>query len=151
MPVDFLTEQQKTGYGQFSGKPNEAQLVRYFHLDEADLAFIAGRRGKQNRFGFALQITVARFLGTFLSGLTLIPINVQIFVGNQLSISNVAVLTEYAQRQTTKREHTALIRKQYGYHEFGDLSWSFRLSRLLYSRAWISNERPSLMFDFTTA
>lgn len=89
MPVDFLTEQQKDGYGRFSGEPNEAQLARYFHLDESDLAFIADRRGKQNRLGFALQITVARFLGTFLSDPTLIPINVQTFVGDQLSISNV--------------------------------------------------------------
>ena len=55
------------------------------------------------------------------------------------------------QRDTTKREHTALIREQYGYREFSDPPWAFRLSRLLYTRAWISNERPSLMFDFATA
>lgn len=151
MPVDFLTEEQKAGYGQFSGAPNDEQLARYFHLDEADLVFIANRRGVQNRLGFALQMTVARFLGTFLSDITLIPISVQTFVAEQLSVTKISVLADYAQRETTKREHTALIRKQYGYHYFGDPSWSFRLSRLLYSRAWISNERPSLMFDFATA
>ncbi|EIF9757083.1 DUF4158 domain-containing protein [Escherichia coli] len=37
------------------------------------------------------------------------------------------------------------------YHEFGDFPWSFRLKRLLYTRAWLSNERPGLMFDFATA
>ncbi len=44
MAVDFLTTEQKAQYGQFSGDPNEIQLARYFHLDEADLAFILNRR-----------------------------------------------------------------------------------------------------------
>lgn len=79
------------------------------------------------------------------------PANVQAFVAGQLSIGNVAILADYAQRDTTKREHTALIREQYGYREFSDPPWAFRLSRLLYTRAWISNERPSLLFDFATA
>ncbi|MEE9338373.1 MAG: DUF4158 domain-containing protein [Methylococcaceae bacterium] len=151
MAVDFLTPEQKIQYGQFSGDPNEVQLTRYFHLDEADLAFILIRRGEQNKLGFALQLTSARFLGNFLSNLTRVPVNVQIFVARQLSIQDISVLENYAQRDTTKREHTALIRKHYGYREFSEPPWSFRLSRLLYTRSWISNERPSLMFDFATA
>ncbi|MCH9691174.1 MAG: hypothetical protein K0U59_03795 [Gammaproteobacteria bacterium] len=35
MPVVFLTSGQKASYGQFSYKPNEVQLARYFYLDEA--------------------------------------------------------------------------------------------------------------------
>lgn len=151
MAVDFLTTEQKSQYGQFSGDPNEAQLTRYFHLDEADRAFISNRRGDQNRLGFALQLTSVRFLGGFLSDLTLVPTNVQLFVARQLLIEDVAVLSGYAQRDTTKREHTAMIRKHYGYHEFSDPPWAFRLSRLLYTRAWISDERPGLAFDFATA
>jgi TnpA family transposase len=151
MAVDFLTAEQKARYGQFSGDPNEVQLARYFHLDEADLAFISDRRGDQNRLGFALQLTAVRFLGGFPSDLTLVPSNVQAFVARQLSIGDVAVLADYAQRETTKREHAAIIRKHYGYREFGDPPWAFRLSRLLYARAWVGNERPSLMFDFATA
>jgi hypothetical protein len=151
MPVDFLTEEQKAGYGQFSGEPNEVQLARYFHLDQSDLDFIFNRRGNQNRLGFALQLTSVHFLGTFISDFSLVPINVQVFVASQLAINDVSVLTDYAQRETTKREHTALIRDHYGYHEFSNPPWSFRLSRLLYTRSWISNERPSLLFDFATA
>jgi len=151
MAVDFLTADQKAQYGQFCGEPNEVQLTRYFHLDEADMAFILKRRGKKNRLGFALQLTSVRFLGTFLSEISQAPVNVQTFVARQLSITDLSVLADYAQRETTKREHTALIRKQYGYHELNESSWVFRLSRLLYTRAWISNERPSLMFDFATA
>ena len=45
MPVDFLNEEQRSGYGQFTEEPNEAQLARYFLLDEADTAFISERRG----------------------------------------------------------------------------------------------------------
>jgi hypothetical protein len=151
MTVEFLTIEQKTQYGQFSDDPDEIHLTRYFHLDETDLSFILNRRGDQNKLGFALQLTSVRFLGTFLSDVKFVPNNVQIFVAGQLSIQDVSVLADYTQRDTTKREHTALIRKHYGYREFSDPPWAFRLSRLLYTRAWISNERPSLMFDFATA
>lgn len=149
MPVDFLTSEQKASYGQFSAEPNETQLARYFHFDEADLAFIKNRRGDQNRFGVALQVGCVRFLGTFLSDLSLVPINVQWFVAQQLGIADVAILSSYAQRETTRREHTALIRNHYQYLEF-TWPWSFRLNRLLYTRSWISNERPSLLFDLAT-
>lgn len=79
------------------------------------------------------------------------PSNAQAFVARQLSIGDVAVLADYAQRDTTKREHAAMIRKRYGYREFGDPPWAFRRGRLLYAKAWVGNERPSLMFDFATA
>lgn len=29
------------------------------------------------------------------------------------------------------------------YHDFGDFPWTFRLKRLLYTRAWFSNERQA--------
>jgi TnpA family transposase len=151
MAVDFLTDEQKARYGRFADEINEVQLIRYFHLDEAALSLIRARRGEQNRFGFALQLTSVRFLGAFLSDLKLVPINIQAFIAKQLLIRDVGILTDYAQRETTKREHTMLIRKHYGYHDFNEQPWAFRLTRLLYAKAWISNERPSLMFDFATA
>lgn len=151
MPVDFLTFDQKQNYGCYAAGPNDVQLARYFHLDERDLAFINQRRGKHNRLGIAPQLTTARFLGTFLTDLTQVLPGVQHFVAVQLNIRRPEVLSRYAERDTTLREHTALIKEYYGYHEFGDFPWSFRLKRLLCTRAWLSNERPGLMFDFATA
>lgn len=124
-------------------------MSRYFHLDENDLVFIKNRRGDSNRFGVALQLGCVRFLGTFLTDLSQIPVNVQWFVARQLNITDIAILSNYAQRGNTQWEHTALIRNQYQYREFV-WPWSFRLSHLLYTRSWISNERPSLLFDLAT-
>lgn len=138
MPVDFLTSDQKQNYGCYAAEPNDVQLARYFHLDERDLAFINQRRGKHNRLGIALQLTTARFLGTFLTDLTQVLPGVQHFVAVQLNIHRPEVLSRYAERDTTLREHTALIKEYYGYHEFGDFPWSFRLKRLLYTRVRIT-------------
>ncbi|EFH4991354.1 Tn3 family transposase, partial [Escherichia coli] len=138
-------------YGRYAAEPNEIQLARYFHLDERDLTFINLRRGRHNRLGIALQLTTARFLGTFLPDLMQIPPGVQFYVARQLNIRYPEIISRYAQRENTRWEHHGLIRQHYSYHDFGDFPWSFRLKRLLYTRAWLSNERPGLMFDFATA
>nr|WP_172694142.1 Tn3 family transposase [Enterobacter cloacae]QEQ69324.1 Mobile element protein [Enterobacter cloacae] len=151
MAADFLTDKQTQNYGRYAAEPNEIQLARYFHLDERDLTFINLRRGRHNRLGIALQLTTARFLGTFLSDLMQIPPGVQFYVARQLNIRYPEIISRYAQRENTRWEHHGLIRQHYSYHDFGDFPWSFRLKRLLYTRAWLSNERPGLMFDFATA
>lgn len=51
----------------------------------------------------------------------------------QLGETQISILSTYAQRESTKLDHTALIRGQYRYFEFG-WPWSFRLSRPLYTQ-----------------
>ncbi|KTC87396.1 hypothetical protein Ldro_1015 [Legionella drozanskii LLAP-1] len=97
-----------------------------------------------------MQLGCVRFLGTFLTDLSRVPSNAQSFIARQLGITNIQILSTYAQRETTQREHAAQIRIQYHYREF-IWPWSFRLSRLLYTRSWVSNERPSLLFDLATS
>lgn len=77
------------------------------------------------------------------------PGNVLWFVAQQL-VSDTGVLSDCSRRETTLREHQALIRRQYGYRDFS-WPWPLRLSRLLFTHNWFSNERPGLLFDLTTS
>jgi hypothetical protein len=151
MPGQFLTDAQEQAYGHFVGPPSNRQLSRYFHLDDADRERVNLRRGAHNKLGFALQLTSVRFLGTFLAEPTAVPSNVVAYVAAQLGIHDAACLADYAARPTTAWEHAAEIRRVYEYRDFSDPAASFRLVRLLYQRAWLSTESPSVLFDLATA
>lgn len=151
MPVDFLTNDQKEGYGRFSYDPDDAELAACFHLDDSDLALINSHRGTVNRLGFALQLTTVRFLGTFLTDPTDVPENVVEFIAAQLSINDASCLVDYRKRKQTPYGHVNEIKAHHGYSDFNEPPWRFRLARVLYSRFWIGNDRPSLLFEFSIA
>ena len=48
-------------------------------------------------------------------------------------------------------DHAAEIRRRYGYRDFHEGSEAAALSRWLANRAWVSAERPSVLFDLATA
>jgi TnpA family transposase len=67
-------------YGRFSGAPSQAELERFFFVDDADRALITERRGAHARLGFALQLTTARFVGRFLTDPLDVPDEVLVYL-----------------------------------------------------------------------
>jgi TnpA family transposase len=149
MPVEFLTEEQQRRYGCYTEEPSPLQLARYFHFDDRDRQVIARRQRDYTRLGFAIQLGTVRFLGTFLPNPTQVPANVVAYVAHQLGLQDPTCLEHYHARDT-HWDHAAQIQQVYGYRDFYDPREVFRLVRWLYSRTWLSAERPSVLFDLAT-
>ena len=115
-----------------------------------DRQLINRRQRDHTRLGFAIQLGTVRFLGTFLPNPTVVPDNVVSYVANQLSLEDPNCLSKYASRDT-HWDHASQIQQTYGYYDFYEPREVFRLVRWLYSRAWLSAERPSVLFDLATA
>lgn len=151
MPVEFLTQEQRQRNGTYTAEPSDAQLAGYFYLDDTDRERLATKRGNHHRLGFALQICTARFLSTFLANPTLVLSGAARHVAKQLGIDGdpTPLLVQYATTWQT-REHSREIQQLYGYHDFAAQPEHFRLIRWLYIHAWLTSERPSVLFDLAT-
>lgn len=151
MAIDFLTEDQKQNYGCFFKPPSDEDMACFFHLDDTDLELSRKKRGNHNRLGFALQLTTARYLGVMLSDPKEIPDEVIVFVAKQLDITDYTILIHYSVREPTKIEHASQIKQHFGFSDFNDFPWRFRLTRWLYVRVWLGNDRPSVLFDIAVS
>jgi hypothetical protein len=147
VPVEFLTDEQATAFGRFTEAPSQADLDRFFLLDDADLERIGRRRGAHNRLGFSLQMTTMRYLGTFLSDPLAVPTPVIDFLAEQLGIADPSFIKQYAARPATQWEHTAELRKELGYRNFSDPEANAQLRAFLAARAWTRIEPSKALFD----
>ncbi len=116
-----------------------------------DRELIHTKRRDDTRLGFALQVCTVRFLGTFLTNPLDVPEVCITYVARQLGIIDLSSLTDYTKRTATHIDHAEQIREFYGYSNFSDQPGHFQLVRWLYTRAWLSAERPTVLFDMATA
>ncbi|MBW8482611.1 Tn3 family transposase [Actinomadura parmotrematis] len=144
MPVEFLSDGEAAAYGRFAGVPPRAELERFFFLDDADRALVAGRRGPHNRLGWALQVTTARFVGRFLPDPLEVPEEVVVYLAEQLGIEDVSQVKRYAERRATPFEHQEEIRKAYGLREFGAVEAEF--TAWVDARAWSTGDGKKTIF-----
>src|SRR4051795_4275989 len=96
----------------------EADLVRHWTLDRADLAAVDRRRGGHNQFGFTLQLCALRYPGRLLRPGELIPAEALRFVAAQLGAEPEA-LASYAARFQTRYEQLDALREAFGFTELG--------------------------------
>lgn len=146
MPVGFLTPAQQDRYGQYPDTLSSDELAGYFHLDDEDVQWISTKRRDSSRLGYALQLTTARYLGTFLENPTAVPDAVLRSVAAQINVADPACIVVYAQSEQRWR-HAAEIRERYGYREFTERGIQFRMGRWLCALCWTGTERPSVLFD----
>jgi TnpA family transposase len=149
MPVSFLSNGQRENYGHYAGPPSPNDLARHFHLDDADHALIAQKRGAHNRLGFAAQLGTVRYLGTFLEDPMAVPQPVLWMLAKQLHIETLETTSAYSTGEQ-RWEHAIEIRARYGYAEITEPLIGFRLSRWLYALCWTGTDRPSVLFDRAT-
>ena len=149
MPVSFLAPEQVKQYGQYTASPTPEQLAQYFYLDDTDRAVISQYLTDHTRLGYAVQLGTVRFLGTFLQDWTETSDIVVQYLAQQLHIKDSDIWAQYIGSKTHRR-HTEDIRQRYGYQEFHQSPRVFTLLRQLYTRAWLSEERPITLFDDAT-
>ena len=146
MPVAFLTPGQRERYGRYPAELSASDLACYFHLDDSDRGWIATKRRDSSRLGYALQLTTARYLGTFLDDPTAVPASVLQCLAVQIDVAEPACVTDYRHSEQRWR-HTTEIRARYGYREFVERGVQFRLGRWLCTLCWTGTDRPGVLFD----
>jgi hypothetical protein len=115
LATQVFTDEELEGLRRFPEIGRE-ELFRFFTLTPADAVFVdPGRgRGAADRLGLAVQLVTVRYLGTFLSNPTEVPVEVIDYLAEQLAIEDASCIKKYAQREPTHREHAGEIQRATG-------------------------------------
>ncbi len=105
-------------FGTFVGVPSEEQLQSYFQLTDFDKEIIHEMRSPSTELGFAVQLGTVGFLGTFFTDFLKIPLEVIIYLTNQLSI-DPREFNSYSRKMTIS-QHAQLNKYRYSYRNFQD-------------------------------
>lgn len=132
-------------FGMFTGIPSEEQLQLYFQLTDFDKEIIDEMRLPSTKLGFAVQLGTVRFLGTFFTDFSKIPLEVIVYLANQLSI-DPCEFDSYSRKMTISK-HAQLIKDRYSYRNFHDYDCQKILYNWLLSRASHTTETTEMLSD----
>lgn len=142
MPVNFLSEAERSRLSQFPDAVSESDLIQYFTLTPDDQVQIKRQRRSENRLGFALQLCTLRYLGFCPDDLQSVLTEVVESLAQQLQ-TPVASLTRYAQRTQTRTEHLQQIQFYLGFRDPTVQDFK-QLARWLLERAMEHDNMTSL-------
>jgi hypothetical protein len=109
---------RSAGYPSFVDGIPESDWA-HLRVDEEDRRLIRSKRGDHNRLGFAVQLTVVRFLGRFQTDMDRIPEDLVLRVGEQLCITDpLDQIKRYGGNPDTVRDHAREIAKECGWTSF---------------------------------
>ncbi|WP_197036210.1 DUF4158 domain-containing protein [Fischerella sp. PCC 9605] len=114
---EVLSAAQREQFNRRHEFLSEFERVRYYTLSSEEIALIQKRRGNYNRLGFAIQLCYLRYPGRALQPQEAVPDALLSYVAGQLNLE-ATVFEQYAQRDTTRREHLSEIQEIYGYQTF---------------------------------
>ena len=145
VPVEFLSDQEAAAFGRYGGSVSQADLERFFYLDDADRKLVAGQREDHNRLGFSVQLATVRYIGRFLADpLDGVPAEVIDFLAGQLQIADPSCLKRYSLRKPTHREHAGKIQEKLGLKDFAEVE--AELAVFAGRRAWVTGDGPKAIF-----
>ena len=114
---EILTKEQRLEYTSIPEDLSEEAIVAYYTFSQYDIDIINSHRRDYNRLGYALQLSVLRYLGWPLSITKDIPQNVIKYVSKQIDV-DTEIYLQYGQREATIQQHMDGIRQEYGYKSF---------------------------------
>ncbi|MFU5003732.1 DUF4158 domain-containing protein [Pseudomonas paraeruginosa] len=115
MPVGFLTQDQRDGFGRYVEAPSREELECFFHLSDEGREVIQTQtlRGNHNRLGYAVLLTSVHFVGVLPDKSAAVPVEVLQVLCRQLTIADPDCLQRYSDH--CRWIHAADIQNRFGY------------------------------------
>ncbi len=140
---ELLSPAQRLQFTEIPNSITTRDLARYYTFSNEELKVIKERRRPHNRLGFAVQLCYLRFPGRVWSLGEIVPEPVLFYVASQLKL-DPTIITEYSQRDTTRREHLAEIQNNFGFCTFNTSTYK-QLSKWLLPFAISSDKGMALV------
>lgn len=145
MAVQFLTTPERLRYEQVPSCIAEDDLNIHFHLSAPDMKLTMEQRGEANRFAFAIQLCIIRFMGYLGDNWqSTVPKNVIEKISEQLQIDKV-FFKSYGTRAATKTDHLQTALRYLGYSKWAPPD-VIPLENWLLERA-LEHDKPTLLLD----
>jgi TnpA family transposase len=140
---ELLSPAQRLQFTEIPNSITTRDIARYYTFSNEELKIIKERRRPHNRLGFAVQLCYLRFPGRVWSLGEIVPESVLFYITSQLKL-DPKIITEYSQRDTTRREHLAEIQNNFGFRSFGTTTYK-QLSKWLLPFAISSDKGMALV------